>query len=119
MATYIVLLNWTEQGVAESGDSPSRANAAATALRKLGGKMKQVWWTMGPYDAVSIIEAPDDETVTAFCLAVGGAGQRTHRHDAGVRQDRDAEGARPLEVSRPSRSALTGTGAAVRRRRHP
>jgi uncharacterized protein with GYD domain len=74
MATYIVLLNWTEQGVAEAGESPGRANAAATALRKLGGKMKSVWWTMGPYDLVSIIEAPDDETVTAFCLAVGAQG---------------------------------------------
>jgi uncharacterized protein with GYD domain len=74
MATYIVLLNWTEQGVAESGDALNRANAAAAALRKLGGKMKSVWWTMGPYDAVSIIEAPDEETVTAFCLAVGAQG---------------------------------------------
>ena len=74
MATYIVLLNWTEQGVATSGESLSRANAAATALRKLGGKMRNVYWTMGPYDAVSIVEAPDDETVTAFCLAVGAQG---------------------------------------------
>lgn len=74
MATYIVLINWTEQGVAVSGDSPSRANAAAAALRKLGGKMKSVWWTMGPYDVVSIIEAPDDETVTAFSLAVAAQG---------------------------------------------
>ncbi|MEW6475159.1 MAG: GYD domain-containing protein [Actinomycetota bacterium] len=74
MATYVVLLNWTEQGVADSGNSLNRANAAANALKKLGGKMRSVLWTMGPYDAVSIIEAPDDETVTAFCLAVGGQG---------------------------------------------
>ena len=74
MATYVVLINWTEQGVADSGNSLNRANAAAAALKKLGGKMRSVLWTMGPYDAVSIIEAPDDETVTAFCLAVGGQG---------------------------------------------
>ena len=74
MATYVVLMNWTEQGVADAGNSLSRANAAATALKKLGGKMRSVLWTMGPYDAVSIIEAPDDETVTAFCLAVGAQG---------------------------------------------
>ena len=74
MATYIVLINWTEQGAADSGNSLNRANAAATALKKLGGKMKSVLWTMGPYDAVSIIEAPDDETVTAFSLAVCGQG---------------------------------------------
>jgi uncharacterized protein with GYD domain len=74
MATYVVLINWTEQGVADAGNSISRGNAAATALKKLGGKMRSVLWTMGPYDAVSIIEAPDDETVTAFCLAVGAQG---------------------------------------------
>jgi uncharacterized protein with GYD domain len=74
MPTYIVLINWTEQGAADSGNSLNRANAAATALKKLGGRMKSVLWTMGPYDAVSIIEAPDDETVTAFCLAVCGQG---------------------------------------------
>ena len=74
MATYIVLLNWTEQGVADSGGSLNRANAANAALKKLGGKIKANYWTMGPYDAVSIVEAPDDETVTAFCLAVGAQG---------------------------------------------
>jgi uncharacterized protein with GYD domain len=74
MPTYVVLLNWTDQGVADCGNSLSRANAAATALKKLGGKMKTVLWTMGQYDAVSIIEAPDDETVTAFSLAVCGQG---------------------------------------------
>src|ERR1044072_5102544 len=74
MATYVVFINWTEQGVADAGSSPSPANAAAAALKKPGGKMRSVLWTMGPYDAVSIIEAPDDETVTAFCLAVGAQG---------------------------------------------
>ena len=74
MATYIVLLNWTERGVADSGESLTRANAATAALKKLGGRMKNVYWTMGPYDCVSIVEAPDDETVTAFCLAVGAQG---------------------------------------------
>jgi uncharacterized protein with GYD domain len=74
MATYIVLLNWTEQGVADSGGSLNRANQAAAALKKLGGKLRNTYWTMGPYDAVAIVEAPDDETVTAFCLAVGAQG---------------------------------------------
>ena len=74
MATYIVLLNWTEQGVADAGGSLNRANAAAAALKKLGGKLRSTFWTMGPYDAVAIVEAPDDETVTAFALAVGGQG---------------------------------------------
>ncbi len=74
MGTYIMLINWTEHGVADSAASPARAAAAATALKKLGGRMKSVWWTMGAYDAVSVFDAPDDETASAFALAVGGQG---------------------------------------------
>ncbi|MGH9035277.1 MAG: GYD domain-containing protein [Acidimicrobiia bacterium] len=74
MANYVILINWTEQGVASGKESLDRAGQAAAKLRKLGGRMKTVLWTIGPYDAVSIVEAPDDETVTAFCLAVGAEG---------------------------------------------
>ena len=74
MANYVILINWTEQGVASGKESLDRAGRAASSLRKLGGKMKTTLWTIGPYDAVSIVEAPDDETVTAFCLAVGAEG---------------------------------------------
>ena len=74
MANYVVLINWTEQGIATAADSPSRATAGAAALKKLGGKLKTVLWTIGPYDLVAIVEAPDDETITAFCLATCGQG---------------------------------------------
>ncbi len=74
MANYVILINWTGQGVANATESLDRAARAATTLRKLGGKMKTNMWTIGPYDAVSLVEAPDDETVTAFCLAVGAEG---------------------------------------------
>ncbi|MGH9040708.1 MAG: GYD domain-containing protein [Acidimicrobiia bacterium] len=74
MASYVILINWTAQGVADAKGSLDRAGKAASVLRKLGGKMKTTLWTIGPYDAVSIVEAPDDETVTAFCLAVGAEG---------------------------------------------
>lgn len=69
MATYVILANWTEKGVADSHNTLSRANAGATLLRKMGGKLKSIHWTMGAYDVVLIVEAPDDETVTSFCLA--------------------------------------------------
>ncbi len=74
MATYVLLINWTEQGLANAADSPARAATVASRLRKLGGKMKTTLWTIGPYDAVSIVEAPDDETIAAFALAVGAEG---------------------------------------------
>ena len=69
MATYVILANWTEQGVADSHNTLSRASTGATLLKKMGGKLKSIYWTMGAYDVVLTVEAPDDETVTAFCLA--------------------------------------------------
>ncbi len=74
MANYVILINWTAQGIANAQDSLDRAAKAAATLKKLGGRMKTNMWTIGPYDAVSLVEAADDETVTAFCLAVGAEG---------------------------------------------
>lgn len=74
MATYVVLINWTEQGIGNAGNTLKRASEAAAHLKQMGGRMKDTYWTIGPYDAVSIMEAPDDETVAAFLLAEGGQG---------------------------------------------
>jgi uncharacterized protein with GYD domain len=72
--TYVVLLNWTDQGVRTYKDTLDRADAATKALEGLGGRMKDIYWTLGPHDVVAIAEAPDDETATAFALAAGSEG---------------------------------------------
>lgn len=74
MATYIALSSFTDQGVRSVKDSPKRADAVKKAAKKLGVNMTQIYWTLGHYDLVAIIDAPDDETATAFSLAVGSAG---------------------------------------------
>ena len=74
MPTYVVLLNWTDQGVRNYKDTLDRAEAASKALEALGGRMKDLYWTLGPHDVVAIAEAPDDETATAFALATGAQG---------------------------------------------
>ncbi len=74
MATYVVLLNWTDQGIRAVKETFDRADAAARTMEKLGGKMKEVYWTLGPYDVVAIVEAPDDETATAFALGTASQG---------------------------------------------
>ncbi len=83
MATYVLLLNWTEQGIRNAKETLARADAAAGLVEKLGGKMKEVYWTLGPYDVVAIVEAPDDETATAFAARHRLAGQRSDDHAAG------------------------------------
>lgn len=74
MATYIALCNFTDQGIRNVKDSTKRADAVKEAAKKLGVNMTQVYWTLGHYDLVTIIEAPDDKSATAFGLAVGAAG---------------------------------------------
>ena len=74
MATYIALLNWTDQGIRAYKDTPKRADAFAAAVQKLGAKLVKIYWTVGPYDLVCIIEAPDDETVAKHVLTVAAGG---------------------------------------------
>ena len=68
MATYISLLNFTEQGIRNIKESPGRADAFARAARELGVEVKGQYWTMGSHDGVLIVDAPDDETASALSL---------------------------------------------------
>jgi uncharacterized protein with GYD domain len=71
MSAYIVLVNFTEQGAKNVKGTVQRAKAASQAAQAAGARFIGVWWTLGPYDAVLIVEAPDDETATRLLLATG------------------------------------------------
>lgn len=73
MATYVVLLNFTDQGVQQIGDT-SGLDAAKQGIQAMGGQWKAWYLTMGQYDAVAIIEAPDDETAARIALAQNSRG---------------------------------------------
>jgi uncharacterized protein with GYD domain len=74
MPNYITLINWTDQGVKAYANTLDRAEAAAQLATKIGGNLKQLYWTMGAYDAVGVLEAPDDESATAYALALSSLG---------------------------------------------
>jgi uncharacterized protein with GYD domain len=74
MGTYIALSSFTDQGIRNVKDSTKRAQAVQDAAKKFGANMTQIYWTLGHYDLVAVIEAPDDESATAFALAIGAAG---------------------------------------------
>ena len=74
MPTYVNLITWTEQGVRDFKDSPKRARAFTDAAKQMGCRVRSVYWTLGPYDIVSTVEAPDDETATALALRVASLG---------------------------------------------
>jgi uncharacterized protein with GYD domain len=68
MSIYIVLANWTDQGVRAVKDSPKRLDAARKAAEAIGGSLRAFYMTMGEYDMVMIAEAPDDATAARFTL---------------------------------------------------
>lgn len=74
MVTFISLCTFTDQGIRSIKDSVGRADAVMNAATKFGCKMTQLYWTQGQYDLVSVIEAPDDASATAFGLAIATAG---------------------------------------------
>lgn len=74
MPTYVTLLSWTDQGARAAKETVQRYEAAERAARQMGVAFKSFLWTMGAYDAVGILEGPDDATVSRFLLAVGAQG---------------------------------------------
>ncbi len=74
MPTYVGLINWTDQGIRSVRDTLQRADRADQLGQKYGVRLQHLYWTVGPYDLVSIIEAPDEESVSAFALELGASG---------------------------------------------
>ena len=77
MACYIVLCNFTDQGLRAVKNTVSRADAAKEAAAKLGVEMKEIFWTQGQYDIVTLTEAKDEQSAAAFGLALAGQGNVT------------------------------------------
>lgn len=74
MATYVSLVNWTDQGIRSVKDSPARLDAARQLARKYGCEMTHFFLTIGTYDMVAMLQAPDDEAAARFSLALGASG---------------------------------------------
>ena len=74
MAMYVSLLQFTDQGVRNVKDTSKRSEAATAEAEKMGVKIINLFWTMGAYDVVVLLDAPNDETVSAFSLKLGSLG---------------------------------------------
>lgn len=74
MVTYIALANFTDQGIGSIKETTKRADAVKEMGKKFGVNMRDIFWTLGQYDLVTICEAADDASITAFGLALGSAG---------------------------------------------
>ena len=68
MPRYVMLLNWTDQGIKNVKDTVKRAAAARQVFEKSKSRMIDCYWTLGSYDLVLTAESPDDETLTAIAI---------------------------------------------------
>jgi uncharacterized protein with GYD domain len=74
MAKYILLANWTDQGIRNIKDSAKRLDAGLALAKQQGCVYENFFMTMGSFDMISVIEAPDDETVAKHVLTVAAGG---------------------------------------------
>lgn len=74
MPTFIIAINWTDQGIRTVKDSPKRRDAAKELAKKVGVDLKQVYLTTGEHDLLVIAEAPQMDNVTKLALALGSMG---------------------------------------------
>jgi len=83
MATYISLINYTQQGMQNIKESPARLESAKKLFKSMGAELKAWYLLIGEYDALVISEGPDDETVAKLLLTIGALGNvRTQTHRA-------------------------------------
>src|SRR3954454_12837902 len=74
MARYVVLFDWTDQGVRNAKESVSRVRQAREAFQQQGVTIEQIYWTLGNHDLVAVVSAPDGETFAATLLQLAGSG---------------------------------------------
>ena len=74
MANYIILGSFTDQGIRNVKDTTKRADAVRSMAENVGATIKDIYWTLGSYDIVAVLEAPDDESATALGISIGSLG---------------------------------------------
>ena len=74
MPTYVLLIDWSQQGVENFKDSVDRYEAARSQFDGMGVRFKDIYWTLGSHDIVSIVDAPDSETLAAALLRLASQG---------------------------------------------
>jgi uncharacterized protein with GYD domain len=74
MATYVVLGQFTDQGIRNVKETSKRADAFKDMAKRFGATVKEVYWTLGQYDIAAVVDAPDDDSATTLLLSVGTLG---------------------------------------------
>ena len=74
MATFVLTLDWTDQGIRNVREAPKRSEAAKALAKRVGVEIKEVYLTTGAHDILILAEAPLGDHITKFALAVASLG---------------------------------------------
>jgi uncharacterized protein with GYD domain len=74
MPRYLVLANWTDQGIKDVKHTTERMDHGGVLAVKHGLELERAYWTVGPYDMLTIFEASDDDALSAYLLEIGSSG---------------------------------------------
>ena len=74
MANYLILSSFTDQGIRNIRETTQRADAVRDLGKKFNVSFKEIYWTLGQYDVCAVVDAPDEQSITALALAMGSAG---------------------------------------------
>ena len=74
MPTYVLLSTLTQQGVQTLKANPERLLQVNRDIEELGVKVLHQWATLGEFDFVNVVEAPDAETIARVSVALGARG---------------------------------------------
>src|ERR671927_1893310 len=74
MPRYVLLVDWTEQGVQAVEHTVDRLEQGTELGKSFGCEIEHIWWTQGAHDMVSVVYAPDEQAMVAYTLAVARRG---------------------------------------------
>jgi uncharacterized protein with GYD domain len=74
MPTFVMLTNLTSEGVQTLKNNPGRIREVNNEVEQLGVTVKDQWATLGQYDFITIVEAPDDQTMAKVSVELGSRG---------------------------------------------
>jgi uncharacterized protein with GYD domain len=84
MATFIMLTRLTADGVKTIKNNPTRVQEVNKEVEQLGAKVQGQWATLGEYDFVSVVEAPDAETMAKVSVELGSRGTTSNSTMAAI-----------------------------------
>ena len=84
MATFVMLTNLTPEGVQTLKSNPNRVQEVNKEVEQLGVTVKEQWATLGQYDFITIVEAPDEKTMAKVSVELGSRGTMSSQSLAAI-----------------------------------